>query len=327
VARALALGGMMLAHYAGATRRSDPGWLQALDNAADGRAAPVFATLLGVGAGILAAKRVANRVFVARGVALLALGALIWPYTDRVYLILPHYGLLLAAVVLLRRLDTRALLPLAAVAFLIPSVVAATGDAHGLRSALQPDSYDEVLDIGPTVWNLVWTGGYPLVGWIGFVLIGLWLSRQRLGDAALQWRLLVVGAAVAATQPVLASIDASWAADFLDSSAHSNRTAWYVLSAASAVAVIAGCLLVAGVGRRLQQPLVHLGQLALSAYLLHLVVGGVLVWDWVDRSQPSLAAQVAATAAVFVALAALATAWRARFQRGPVEALLRAVSG
>jgi len=54
-ARALAFGGMLLAHFAASRRSTDPGWLQAVDNAADGRAAPLFCLLLGVGAGLLAA--------------------------------------------------------------------------------------------------------------------------------------------------------------------------------------------------------------------------------------------------------------------------------
>ncbi|MGI8810800.1 MAG: hypothetical protein ACR2KK_23755 [Acidimicrobiales bacterium] len=53
-ARALAFGGMLLAHFAASRRPTDPGWLKAVDNAADGRAAPLFCLLLGVGAGLLA---------------------------------------------------------------------------------------------------------------------------------------------------------------------------------------------------------------------------------------------------------------------------------
>src|SRR5687768_10405161 len=89
-ARALAFGGMLLAHYAASRHRSDAGWLQALDNAADGRAAPLFCLLLGVGAGLLAAKGTSDMAFVRRGLVLFGLGLLVWPLMDSVYLILPH---------------------------------------------------------------------------------------------------------------------------------------------------------------------------------------------------------------------------------------------
>jgi len=42
IARGVALSGMLLAHYARSVTTADPGWLQAFDNAADGRAAPLF---------------------------------------------------------------------------------------------------------------------------------------------------------------------------------------------------------------------------------------------------------------------------------------------
>ncbi|HEX2118195.1 MAG TPA: heparan-alpha-glucosaminide N-acetyltransferase domain-containing protein, partial [Acidimicrobiales bacterium] len=93
-ARALAFGGMLLAHFAATRRPRDPGWLRAVDNAADGRSAPLFCLLLGVGAGLLARRGTSDLAFVRRGLVLFAVGLLVWPLVDRVYLILPHYGLL-----------------------------------------------------------------------------------------------------------------------------------------------------------------------------------------------------------------------------------------
>jgi len=236
LARAIAFGGMLLAHFALSRRVDDPGWLQALDNAADGRAAPLFCVLLGVGAGLLAARRSSsNGALVRRGLVLLAVGAAVWPYVDRVYLILPQYGVLLASVPLLRRVPTRGLLPMAAGAFLLPSLVSATVVDHGLRSASQPSSYDELLDPGYLLSNLLWTGGYPLVGWVGFVLVGMWVVRQPVHEPRTQWRLLGGGVGVALTQPLVASAfsalggrpagrGAQGLAAILDGSAHSNQT-------------------------------------------------------------------------------------------------------
>ena len=340
VARAVALAGMLLAHFARSYGPGDPGWLQGLDGAADGRAAPLFCVLLGVGAGLLAGRGTPDRVFLRRGLVLFGLGVAVWPHVERVYLILPHYGVALASVPVLRRLPTRWLLGAAAVAFLVPSAVAATVADHGLRTAAQPRAYGELLDVGFLVRYLAWTGGYPLAGWVGFVLVGLWLARQRLADRSTQRRLLGAGAAVSFAQPLVAGAlaalrgsgpgeraGASGLAAFLDASAHGNRTAWYVLASASAVAVLAACLALTGPGRPRPTPLVRLGQLALSAYLAHLVLGNAWVWNWQERARPSLVAQVGVVAAVLVAFAAAAGAWRARYRRGPVEELVRALSG
>lgn len=324
-ARALAFGGMLLAHFAATRRPGDPGWLQAVDNAADGRSAPLFCLLLGVGAGLLAARGTSDLAFLRRGLVLFAIGMLVWPLVDRVFLILPHYGLLLAAFPLVRRLPTRWMLPVAGVAFLIPSVVVATFGAHGLRTAGQPSTYGELLDAGRVLREIVWTGGYPVVGWIGFVVVGAWLVRRRVDDRRTQWRLLAGATAVALTQPVVAAAYAATGWPFLDSAAHSNQTAWYVLATATAVAAVAGFLIAARRTPRLIQPLVPLGQMALTAYLAHIAFGQAVVYPWLATAPP-LIAQVAFALAVFVAFGIIAAGWLARHRRGPLETAVRALA-
>jgi len=99
-----------------------------------------------------------------------------------------------------------------------------------------------------------------------------------------------------------------------------------VLASATAVAVIAGCLLLTGRRSSWARPLVHLGQLALTAYLAHIALGELVVWPWLDRTTPRLVAQIALVVLVFLTFAAAATAWRGRYRRGPLETVVRAVS-
>ena len=318
-ARALAFGGMLLAHFAASTRSTDPGWLQALDNAADGRAAPLFCMLLGVSAGLLAARGTSDAAFVRRGMVLFGLGLAIWPLIDRVYLILPHYGILLALFPFVRRMPTRWLLPAAGVVVMLPSAVVATLGDLGLRAGGQPSTYADVLDLPGVLGGILWTGGYPLIGWAGFVLVGAWVVRLPLRSGATQWALLAGSLAVAAIQPLVAAIDGS---PFLDSAAHSNQTAWYVLASATAVAVLAACLLLAD---RLWV-VVPLGQMALTAYLAHLLLGEALVFPWLDGAGPALAVQVVVAAAVFAVMAVAASAWLTDHRRGPVETAVRALA-
>jgi len=327
-ARALAFGGMLLAHFAASRGPGDPGWLRAVDNAADGRAAPLFCVLLGVGAGLLMSRGVSDRALMRRGLVLLALGLLVWPFVDDVYLILPHYGILLALFPLVRRAPTRWLLPLSGIAFLAPSVVVATLGDQGLRGAGQPTTYGDLLDTSEILGQVLWTGGYPLVGWVGFVLVGAWLARRGLGDHRTQRRLLVGGTVIAAVQPLVAVAHAALGRPpFLDSAAHSNQTAWYIVASATAVAVLAGCLIVARQARRVALALAPLGQVALSAYVAHLLVGEALVFPWLDGSSPALSVQVAVAAAAFAGLTAAAKAWLARHRRGPIETVVRALAG
>jgi uncharacterized membrane protein YeiB len=338
VARAVAFGGMLLAHFASSGRRSNPPALTWLDNAANSWSGPLFCLVLGAGAGLLAARGAPDRLFVRRGIALFILGLALWPHVHSVLFILPHLGLLLALVPLLRRIPDRWLLPMALVAFVVPSLVAAAVDDHGLRRATQPATYGDLLEIREVAGNLLWDGGYPLAGWVGFVLVGLWLARRPLDDARTLRRLLVGGFLVSISQPLVdvgfKALDgrphdpsAGDLAAFLDTSAHSNRTAWYVLACATVLAVAAACLLTTRRRRRAVMPLVFLGQLALTAYLAHIALLQAVVRDWRIRSNPALLTQFVMVAIVFLAFAGAATAWRWRWRRGPVEAALRAVSG
>jgi uncharacterized membrane protein YeiB len=287
---------------------------------------------------MLVARGAPDRVLVRRGLALFVLGLLIWPYVPRVYLILPHYGVLLALVPLLRRIPTRALLPLAGLAFLVPSVITAVVHDHGMRGAPQPADYGDLASLRYLAGHLLWTGGYPLVGWVGFVLVGLWVARRPLEDHGANLALLGGGVAVALTQPLCAAVfraldgtthdpDAQGLAAFFDGSAHANSTAWYVISSGTAVASIAACLLVAPALQPYVRPVCRLGAMMLSAYLLHLAIGNWLWWEWRDRETPGLATQVFVVVVVFGTFAIAAELWRRVFRRGPLESVLRRLSG
>jgi uncharacterized protein len=220
----------------------------------------------------------------------------------------------------------------------VPTVAGAFVADDRLRSVPQPDSWAALADIGNVARGLVWTGAYPLVGWVGFTLVGLWLSRQRLHHRWVGGRLLAGAVAMTLVQPSLALVaDVSPSAapgrseglaTFLDATAHSNRLLWYVAASATAVAVVAGCVIVVD-GSRLgsssvSRALASLGQVALSAYLAHVVLGVEVVWPWRERTAPSLAMQMVVVGLVFVGFGVAARLWRARFARGPAEAVVRA---
>ena len=322
VARGLALCGMLLAHFVkGET--GDAGWLRFVGDVGDGRAAPLFVLVLGVGSGLYLRRR-SRLGLVRRGLVLGVFGVAIWPLVDRVYLILPHYGLLLVVVAACSRLPTRSLLPMAVTCWALPSITVSIVEGHGLRAAEQPSSYLELLDVSHLLWQLLWSGGYPLVGWAGFALVGLWLARHDLADATVAKRMVLVGVAVGGTQllaVVLRSAAAPGSGAFWDSTAHSNQFAWYVAAAGSSVAGLGLSLLFGGAAAA--RPFALLGSQALSLYLLHIVIGAVFVWPWRDRVAPGLGLQLLVVAGVAVVLWAVAAAWSRHFGAGPIERALR----
>ena len=245
----------------------------------------------------------------------------------------------LALMPLLRRVATRWLLPLALVAFAVPSLARSLMVDDRLRATLQPDHFSDLADIGAVVRYLLWTGGYPLVGWVGFALVGMWLYRELPRGRGAALRLALVSGALVATQPLWAEArealgggaatgQAEGLAAFFDTTAHSNMFGWYVLASASAVAAAALCLVVVPAqATRGLRPLVLLGQLALTAYVAHLVLGEQWLWEWERTERPSLLTQLVIVGLVVAAFAAVATLWRSRFQRGPLEAALRVAAG
>ncbi|MCP4226483.1 MAG: DUF418 domain-containing protein [Actinomycetia bacterium] len=75
------------------------------------------------------------------------------------------------------------------------------------------------------------------------------------------------------------------------------------------------------------EPLVSTGQLALTIYLAHVFIGmGIL--DALDRLEDQTLAWAVITSFTFSAAAiAFSWAWRRRYQRGPLEWVMRRVAG
>jgi len=84
-------------------------------------------------------------------------------------------------------------------------------------------------------------------------------------------------------------------------------------------------------GERLPQkttePFVSTGQLALTIYLAHVLIG-MVVLDTFDRLEDQTLGWAVLTSLTFSSVAVvLSWAWRRRFSRGPLEAVMRRVAG
>ena len=88
------------------------------------------------------------------------------------------------------------------------------------------------------------------------------------------------------------------------------------------MSVTGACLALADRARRVVAPMVALGQLAFTVY-----VGHLLLWRWPMKRWPwgfSLGQALWLIAGGWLAMCGAAWLWRRRFQRGPLEYLLRA---
>lgn len=333
VARALAVFGMVIVNV-GST---DPKGLQGeLVGLLTGRAAILFIVLAGIGVVLLTARdSTKGRTWSAllwRSGILLILGLALQLLPHDVNVILPLYAGLFLIAGLLILLPRRWLLAAA-------SVMTLVGPVSWILIRQIADFEIEPATLGQNPLDIISavliTGPYPLIVWIAPFLFGLWLGRLDLRDPRIQKRMVVAGAVVAAGAYGLSRLlilllgapdmdTVGW--DRLVSGyGHSQMPLWLVSAGASAALVIGALLLLmpgwerAPVLRSAAQPLRATGQMALTAYCLHLVAIVVLVRpESADPEQGLLISLL-----IVIGLALLCTLWMALASRGPLEALLR----
>ncbi|MGY1707151.1 heparan-alpha-glucosaminide N-acetyltransferase domain-containing protein [Geodermatophilus sp. SYSU D00697] len=333
VARGLAVLGMFGAHLG---RTGDLTWDPATwSGVVDGRSSILFATLAGVSIALLSGGtapvtgrelgQVRTRVLV-RAAWVFAIGGVLELLDTFVAIILEVYAVLFVlALPFLRWSPRRLLLAAGVVALAAPPVVLAVG-----RYATARDE-----ERGPFAWLLV-TGYYPAVVWAAFVLVGLAVGRLDLRTARVRAGLLAGGLLAAAVGYGGAWLSArlvgpgrrlagmelgfgrpgDWdPAWFAGAEPHSGTSFEVVGSAGVAVAVLGLCLVVADRLPRVTYPLASVGATALSVYTAQIVA----IWALgVESSDDDWGRWVRFTVTALV----VATAWRLRLGRGPLERLL-----
>jgi uncharacterized membrane protein YeiB len=360
VARGLALAGMLAVHVF--PTFDDDGTASVATALASGRGAAVFATMAGVGLALVAGRRVSygtgTRVsVVVRALLLLLLGLLLGYVTVAggldVYVILPYYAImfLLAVPLLGVRPVPLAVLSLTLAAAATFTVFATVGAVADPSDGIDPTIGDALRHpVGLLVLLLV-GGAYPAVVWLAYITAGLAIGRLDLRSPRFAGWLLGSGAALAA-----AAWLASWILLFPLGGLHHLRDNappgpdwtdarllwepwgdfdtywWYAIRAPHsgapldvlhtlgfAVAVLGAALLLtrAPLMARLLRPLADAGSMVLTLYCAHIVVlaTGLL-------GDHPYAQYVVLLAGMIV----FAVAWKRRFTRGPLEALIARIS-
>lgn len=192
--------------------RTADGSLSAAQWLAGGRASALFAVLVGVSLALVTgrqhpltgtARARASAALVVRAVVIASVGLLLGTLDTGIAVILTYYGLLFVLALPFLGLRTPALAALAVV-----WVVAAPVVSHVVRPQLPDRGFDSptphqlVDDPAGLLAELMFTGYYPAVPWLAYVLVGLALGRLDLSSRrtaallALGGGLLAVGATV-----------------------------------------------------------------------------------------------------------------------------------
>lgn len=368
VARAVALVGVFVQNYVVAFNlyplRSDAwpdafhGWLARLTDYSQGplttRFAAALVTIFGIGLTLLGTSSEYSGWTPVRRGALLFTGGMwfntVWPGT-----ILPFFGMYFVILGPFARVRRRAYLLIAAV-----SVTALTfasrlwiffaldadrgrlsGDLAWLAMRDERGSRLGLSNPRGFAASMLYWGAHPLLPWLGFVLVGMWVGRTSWKTEAVQKRLVGVGGAMIGVGYVVASVmtrhvSEKWAwawsttlsSPYLDNPIKYDAPLYVVVTVGSSIAGIGLVLLAASrfpsawVTRRLSEA----GTVTLSIYVLHGLIPAAMFRWWLDRPSMGVGWAVLVAAASWVLAMAVGSWWVRRFRRGPLEVLLRRFS-
>ncbi|MGE0789294.1 MAG: DUF418 domain-containing protein [Sandaracinaceae bacterium] len=333
VARSFAILGMILINFQVFLLNWNdgaPAILHALAQLPSGRASSLFVTLAGVGVTLMArgAERWAvQRTLLLRSLVLLVAGnllILVW-YID----ILHFYAFYLAIAAMVLVYLPRRALPLLAVVitFAAPVLRLAFPDVHAPRG----DAYRTPLGMFEDV---VGWGIHPILPWLAFLCIGMYVGGLDLYDVGTRRRLLMQGSLLA----VLALLASYLVEAMIDQPALMRfaGTEWspsplYVIGAIGSALfqiALANEIAVRWPRSTSVRALVATGQLSLSIYIFHALVGvGVPRWALHLEDQMALGPVVVWWVAFSLISVTGAVLYRQRFAKGPLEWVLRKVSG
>ncbi|MDR6198806.1 hypothetical protein QE374_000715 [Microbacterium sp. SORGH_AS428] len=327
LARGLAVIGMLAAHLLTIEEPFDLTRPQTWADIVNGRSSILFAVLAGVSIALTTGGTSpvsGERLRVARG-RLLVRAGLIWVLGILliltgvpVYVILPAYAVLFLLALPLLRLGAGALFVVAAVLLAVMPFVQA---ALGLLPFWDTAAGESVA--------LVVGWAYPFPLWIGFLVLGLALGRMDLRDVRIAAILVVMGIGTALfaygagglAAPVTVASD-YWGVA-LSTYPHSGGLPEVVGGAATAVAVLGGCLLIARTPVTwVLLPLRATGSMPLTAYTAQLLIWAV--WALFALGETGALwefRELAPFWPVTIAVVTGCTVWALTIGRGPLERL------
>jgi len=343
-ARAWAIFGMIIVNYKLAMEAQNDGsvWLRTIANLFEGRASALFVVLAGIGVSLMTTKarssmdkeiiRQSRKSLFRRSIFLFTMGILLlfmgWSAD-----ILHYYAVFMIVASVLITVSDRLILTLFVVILLASQSFLIMFDySTGWNSTFH--EYIGLWTIEGFIRNLLFNGFHPIFPWLCFFLIGMWLGRKRwlykmnrlrVLFYSLSGTVVLEGTSYGLIKGTSSILDIE-SANYLFTTKPMPPTMLYVLSATClAVAVITiSFYVVEQFGHlRLTQALVNTGQLSLTHYIGHVIIGlGFLeMVDYLENG--SLSFSIAYGCVYFLLAMIFSFVWRKWITRGPVELIMR----
>ena len=318
VARGLAIVGMVIAH---AIPRPDETELFV-----DGRSAILFAILAGMSLGLMSGgatplprgqRARAVSATLIRALALMVIGSALRLTGSEIAVILDYYGVMFALLVPL----------LFAPRWLLAVIGAALAIGAPLAARQLPPFDPTAVDVTSVASAYLFTGYYPAVVWLPFLITGLICARSDLTQRTTQYTMVGLGLAAA-----LLGYGAATLIPGVDAAAHSGSTAELVGSGGLAAALVGAMVRLAAtegmtghVTRLITWPIAAAGAMALSIYTAQTLAlaTAAYVRDTSGAVEyPGWPVLIGLILATFLG----ASLWRAYLGRGPLERMLSLIT-
>lgn len=314
------------------------GWLDLLD----GRAAAIFVTLAGIGLSLLSQGQRASapshsqiRWQILRRAGFLATVGLIfiniWPAD-----ILHYYGAMMALSCLVLFWPAAGLLSLAAIVLLAFPAALFLGLDYNAGWDWQSLTYPELWQ-WQGFWRNLWINGFhPILPWWSFMLLGLWLGRLNWQQSQVRYGLLLAGLVCFSAAEGFATYCSAPQAglrqycELFGTTSPMPPMPLYMVSAMGSTLI---CLVLAvTIAERFAQQrwlkeLEHLGRLALTLYISHIIIGLGTVEALGLFATPSVAVATISAALYLLLFCGFSIWHRQHFQIGPLEWCLRKAAG
>ena len=326
---------------------SDPQWLVSTLELIQGRGAATFVVLAGVGLSLMSRSAFLNRdaarmrenryLILKRALFLFVLGmlnSLIWRAD-----ILHLYGIYFAIGICLLTVPSRRLFLLSMIPMAVFSLfMLAVNFDRDL--ALKTGAYSAFWKSAAMAWDVFFDGLYPVFPWATFLILGMWLGRQRLSDPVLRKKILFAGIGVVAFAEGISRMVFHLSISGLRIFNADVLLMWFAIepwdpmplfllsAGGTALIVVSFSISIAQKwgNRRWILPFVSVGQLSLTLYVAHIVVGSIVLKAMKGLDLAPHLFPIWGTTLFYLLALLFSPLWKRHFLTGPLEGLMRRFS-
>lgn len=347
LARAIALMAMVVVNYTSLMQIGvfSPLWVDRAVDFVFGRAAAVFVILSGISISLMFERSSVDeplsgvrRYLMVRSLLMLLAGVILWHWwaADILHFYAAYIILGMAVATKSTRRLWQLLIIVALISMPVCAVLTVTYDSVGQSELL----YGQYFGIH-LVADYLMSCYYPLLPWFGYFLMGMLLGRQEKAHRIFYGRLLLASlfvclaieyfsnAMLALAEECNMEIEGDWKLVFLRSEAFPVTPLFVLSSAASGLALIGICRLVADIAAysSIVKAVCCFGKLSLTMYIGHLLWGFGIV-SWIEGHGGKVGqSEMVVSAGLFCAVGILFSVfWCCYFKRGPLESLFYRLS-